>query len=317
MALNKVTFNINKSGLGKPLASLDHYSGLIVDSSTFTLAPTAIFSVADLKALNIIQGSVATGLIYKQVADFFTQLPKGVLYLQVTSLGATPDYKQLEDLQKFADYNLRQVTVVLQREPVATDVTALKAVVNRLINQYAPLVVVLATTTFGTKTVSTLISTATLASDEVVVLVSKDQKSAYPAGGLALGAIAKAKVNESVAWRGKFNLANGSEYDKIELVTGEKFESLSESALKDKGYMFMTKIPNLPGTYFEDSLTATDIASDFSTIENNRTMHKALRNINAKVTPLIASPVNLRPEKLPLIPWQRLSWPQNQLLSRC
>jgi hypothetical protein len=114
--------------------------------------------------------------------------------------------------------------------------------------------------------------------------------------GLAMGAISVAKVNESIAWVGKFPLAHGGEYDVPAFANGQLVRDLTPGeldGLNEKGYIFLIKHVGLANTYFNDSHTATDVTSDYSTIESNRTIDKAIRSVRVSLLPYLNGPVEV------------------------
>ena len=55
--------------------------------------------------------------------------------------------------------------------------------------------------------------------------------------------------------------------------------------LHNYGYIYLRKFNERAGTYFNYSTTATVSTSDYYTIENNRTIDKALRNLRTSLYP--------------------------------
>lgn len=112
--------------------------------------------------------------------------------------------------------------------------------------------------------------------------------------GATLGNVSFAKVNESIAFVSKFNLVTGTGLDEVAFATGDLFKDIStnlKDSLNDFHYTFLRKLEGVSGTFNSDSFTAISITSDFATIENNRTMDKAVRDINTNVLPLLNSPL--------------------------
>lgn len=112
--------------------------------------------------------------------------------------------------------------------------------------------------------------------------------------GTTLGNVSFAKVNENIGFVAKFNLVTGTALDEVAFATGDLFRDVSVSlqdSLNDFHYIFLRKIDGISGTFNSDSFTAISITSDFATIENNRTMDKAVRNIRTNVLPLLNSPL--------------------------
>ncbi|HDZ13347.1 hypothetical protein LCGC14_1178720 [marine sediment metagenome] len=112
--------------------------------------------------------------------------------------------------------------------------------------------------------------------------------------GTTLGDVSFAKVNENIGWVAKFNVVSGTGLDEVAFATGDLFKDIATSlkdTLNDFHYIFLRKIQGISGTFNSDSFTAIIATSDFATIENNRTMDKAVRNIRTNVLPNLNSPL--------------------------
>ena len=144
--------------------------------------------------------------------------------------------------------------------------------------------------------------------------VNKMQKSNLnntPVGfiGAMIGSLAKANVQESVAWVKQFNLFD-DDFQEIELgfgdtnINGEEefistniYESLSPvllDDLDDKGYIFLIKYAGREnGIYISKDQTCSD--GDFRTIARNRTINKSRRAVRAALLPYVNSPLMVNP----------------------
>lgn len=112
--------------------------------------------------------------------------------------------------------------------------------------------------------------------------------------GTTLGDVSLSNVNENIGWVGKFNVVSGTGLDEVAFATTDLFKDISTSlkdTLNDFHYIFLRKIQGISGTFNSDSFTAISITSDFATIENNRTMDKAVRNIRTNVLPSLNAPL--------------------------
>ncbi len=112
--------------------------------------------------------------------------------------------------------------------------------------------------------------------------------------GTTLGNVSFAAVSESIAFVAKFNVVTGTGLDEIAFATTDLFRDISTSlkdTLNDFHYIFLRKIQGISGTFNSDSFTAITATSDFATIENNRTIDKAIRNIRTNVLPNLNSPL--------------------------
>ena len=112
--------------------------------------------------------------------------------------------------------------------------------------------------------------------------------------GATLGNVSFAAVNESIAFVAKFNVVTGTGLDEVAFATTDLFRDIStnlKDTLNDFHYIFLRNIQGISGTFNSDSFTAITITSDFATIENNRTIDKAIRNIRTNVLPNLNSPL--------------------------
>lgn len=127
--------------------------------------------------------------------------------------------------------------------------------------------------------------------------------------GAVLGALAKANVQESIAWVKQFNLF-GDDFQEIELGFGDLtldakgefvstnlYESLSPvflDELDDKGYIFPIKYSGRQnGIYISKDQTCS--ANDYRTIARNRTINKSRRAVREALLPYVNSPLMVNP----------------------
>jgi hypothetical protein len=250
-------------------------------------------------------------VMYYQVSEFFRLNPKGVLYV-----GIFPDSaltaSRISEMQAFANGEIRQVGVFNQKSTFASsDVTGIQTVCDTLAGLNTPLSVILAPDMTGL-TLSSQPNLTTLDSENVSVLISGDGLTTSTTGfgaarkvfykkaftvaalGATLGAVSKAKVHESIAWIGAFNISDGDSLDTVEFLPSTGFSSASASLktqLDNYGYLFLQKETDLTGTYFNNDKTATAATSDYARIRNQRTIDKAVRGVRAKLLPLVSSPL--------------------------
>lgn len=112
--------------------------------------------------------------------------------------------------------------------------------------------------------------------------------------GTTLGDVSFAGVNENIGWVAKFNVVSGTGLDEVAFATTDLWKDISTSlkdTLNDFHYIFLRKIQGISGTFNSDSFTAIIATSDFATIENVRTMDKAVRNIRTNMLPNLNSPL--------------------------
>jgi hypothetical protein len=127
--------------------------------------------------------------------------------------------------------------------------------------------------------------------------------------GAVMGAIARANVQESIAWVRQFNLF-ADDFQNIEFGFGdinldvdEEFVSLNMyeyispvilDELDDKGYIFPIKYPGREnGVYISRDQTCSH--GDYLTIARNRTINKSRRQVRAALLPYVNSPLMVNP----------------------
>ena len=144
-----------------------------------------------------------------------------------------------------------------------------------------------------------------------VLMMQKRNANNTPVGfiGAMLGAIARANVQESVAWVKMFNLFD-DEFQDIELGFGDinltaddefvslnMYESLSPvllDNLDEKGYIFPMKYAGREnGIYISKDQTCS--VGDYRTIARNRTINKSRRAVRAALLPYVNSPLLVNP----------------------
>jgi hypothetical protein len=317
MAQPSISFTRGASGLGRPLPGEDYISGLIVYLDSL---PTGfgtdkvknVKSIDEAEDLGIVQGDATFGVLWYHVSEFFRIQAKGSLFIGIYDKPVDPTthtFDEVELVQNFAEGKIRQTGIYLDIPFVSTDLVKVQTVVTRLQVAEKPLNVLFTGDIKLFGDASTLPDITSLLSPNVSVVIGQDGNSTGAALyisegysistiGATLGTVSLSQVSESIAWVGKFNLTNGVELSVPFLSNGEDLKDLSKSfldGLNDKGYIFIKNFVEGNGTFHNDSKTAEAITSDFATIENNRTIDKAIREINTAVRPLLNSPLQVDP----------------------
>ena len=313
MPLNDITFIKGQGGLGRPLPTKDHVSGLVAYLTDANLPAgfsatdriKKVFSIQEAEALGFAEGSATNGDIWYHINQYFVNQPQGELCIGLYD-STSVDYSVIETVQTFAEGEIRQIAVY---DPGTTFATAQIATLNTSVNNleaiHMPLHVIYAGDISATTDLTTLPDLRALTSNDVSVCIGQDGNAAGAALytsksytisciGALLGAVSFANVHEDVAWIEKFNMVKGAEFDVPAIGNGALYKSLSSglvSSLNDKGYIFLRKHIGISGSYFNDSHTCIAVTSDFAYIENNRTIDKAIRQVRARLLPKIASPV--------------------------
>jgi hypothetical protein len=115
--------------------------------------------------------------------------------------------------------------------------------------------------------------------------------------GAKLGAVSAANVNESISYYEKFPMVtDGVEFDVAHFANGDAVALAATAlveAIDDKGYIFLVKEVGFSNTFNSDSYTSVAVTSDLATIENNRTIDKATRNLRTLIVPKLGSPLRV------------------------
>lgn len=318
--MNGVKFIRKNGGLGRELSGEDHISGLIVYGE-IAVAPTLLLSVEELNGKNIFPDT--TPVLHYHITEFFRINEGAKLYVQSVA-SADGNYTEVKTLQAFAQGKLRQIAICdFKTELSGLDnaLSKLNAIGKELAKRITP-VSLLYSFKLKAEDIANLPDLHTKSAELVSVVIGQDGagRGAYIAQttpavgciGAALGALSKASVHESIGWVEKQNLVTVAynkgltgdvlqalELDVPALADGTKLGSLTPAqveALNGKGYIFLTQYAGNAGTYFNDSFTATAANSDFAYIENNRTIDKAIRELNRVLVPKISGPAYIDPD---------------------
>lgn len=149
------------------------------------------------------------------------------------------------------------------------------------------------------------------ARNETIATMQMRNVNHTPVGflGSVMGAVARANVQESIAWVRQFNLFD-DDFQQIELGFGDLtldargefvstnlYESLSPTLLDDlddKGYIFPIKYAGREnGIYISKDQTCS--IGDYRTIARNRTINKSRRAVREALLPYVHSPLMVNP----------------------
>lgn len=318
--MNGVKFIRKNGGLGRELTGEDHISGLIVYGET-AVAPTLLLSVEELAGKAITH--TANPVLHYHITEFFRINEGAKLYVQSVA-SADGNYTEVKTLQAFAQGKLRQIAVCdFKTELSGLDnaLSKLNAIGKELAKRITP-ASLLYSFKLKAEDIANLPDLHTKSAELVSVVIGQDGAGrgnyiaqttpAVGCIGATLGALSKASVHESIGWVEKQNLVSiaydkaltgdtlqALELDVPALADGTKLSSLTPAqveALHGKGYIFLTQYAGNAGAYFNDSFTATATTSDFAYIENNRTIDKAIRELNRVLVPKISGPAYIDPD---------------------
>lgn len=301
MPLNDVKFNVLQGGLGRIAAGEDHISALVFSEAAPGGYPAnGIKQYLDLQQAEddgIVEGDATYGFAWYHIREFFRMAPGSALW-------ACFDITFPDDLFTATDGKVRQVGMF--GAAVAGLDAAFQTPANTLDGLHAPIQILVGLYPAAAVTLATIEDLADNTAPNVSVLIAGDGgakgaalatalgKPYVPAVGAVLGAMAKAKVHESVAWVEPFNLSDGTENDVIKLADGNNSPSNATlTALDTKRYLVFRKHIGIAGTYLNDSHTAVAATNDLAYIENNRTIQKAKRLIRTVLLPQLNSPLTV------------------------
>lgn len=254
-------------------------------------------------------GGVASeiAIMHYHISEFFRMQPKGLLWVGIYATADATTFASVTLMQNIASGKIRQIGIY-QKTTVFADsqCATLQAILDTNFTNHKPLEAIYQPDFNDGTEISALDNLRTGSSEGVSVCFGQDgagvghqlflttDKSIGCVGTL-LGTVALAKVNECVAWVGKFNVAT-TEYDTLEFANGQVYTAVTDgnlTTLDSYGYIFLKKQIGKTGSWFNDSHTATVITDDYAYIELNRTVHKAIRGLRVYLLDFLASPLNL------------------------
>lgn len=314
-----VKFIRENGGLSRELNGSDHISGLIVYGEK-EVEKTLLLSPDELGLIDVTLETHP--VLFYHVNEFFRINLGAKLYIQGVAV-SDGEFTEVKVLQNFANGDIRQLAICDYKSAVSTltnTLPKLNQIATDLGNMNLPLSILISVKIESAEMVA--LTDLHTENERVSVVISQDGGGlgAYLATenpsisniGACLGAVSKAQVHESIGWVEKQNLVNvaypkkltgdvekSREMDVICFVDGSRISDYSPEqiqAINDKGYIFCVKHTGIAGTYFNDSFTATALDSDFAYIENNRTIDKAVREINKILVPRISAPAYVDPD---------------------
>lgn len=277
---------------------------------TITIVGTLAITVSQ-----VFTGGVASeqAVWHYHINRFFTINPTGQLYLGMYAIPGTYNYNEVTVLQSFAGGKIRQIGVYKKATALAAngaDLVALDTVCKANVTLHKELIAILGADISGTADLTTLFDNSGLSANTAMIDISQDGgalgatlylttgKSITNLGAL-LGAASLAKVSESIAWPQKFNMSDGVEDDVIAFANGQLYSTVTAvnentlTLLQNMRYTFLRKFQGFEGSYFNDDRTAVAETSDYSHLNNNRSIQKATRGVYAALVPFLSSPIVL------------------------
>lgn len=329
MGLSNVKIVKGNGGLGRRNPSTDGVSGLLTTgiavAGKLTLGVTnELKSLDDAKAMGIdaAYDTDNSVLVYAALEELFRVNPDATVFLlvapQTTAMADLVDPTKTFGPQILNDSGNSIIQLAVAYNPPAdyeeTLATGLDAQViaaipkAQLLADYAdsidaPLSAIGLEGLHFNGTVTAALDLRTLNANKVSVIIAQDASSAaatakpnHAAIGSWLGMVSLASVQENIGWPEKFPLTDTKtgKWLKGGLSGGTALTSYTPAQLNqldDKGYIFSRSIAQLAGLYFNDSHTCTEVKDDYSRVERNRTMDKAIKAVRGALVPKLNSPL--------------------------
>lgn len=317
--MNGITFQRAQGGLKRRAEGQDHVSALLFYGSEASQLPD-LFDVYSLEDAERNKVSLAkTPMVYYHIAEFFRVAPGSRLLVRVTpSESYDGSFTEIKQMQQQVAGAIRQVGVWLGNSN-----TAHEANLNKACEDLAAMNMPLSAVVAYRMTKEELHALPALGAHtypRVSICIAQDggglgatlakkgstDKPAVTAIGACMGAIARAKVHESIAWVEKQNMVSttyaskaenlAKELDVAALVDGTLINELTpeqQEVINNKRYLFLRKHVGQAGSYWNDSFTADKPDSDYAYIENNRTIDKAVRGIYKSLLPHLSGPLRI------------------------
>lgn len=280
--------------------------GIFLNSGT-PYVSTIVGTLAGTLTQNVVAGVASDiDILYYHVSEFFRVQPKGKLYIGVYTTADATTFASVTLMQNFAQGEIKQLGIYQKTTAFATSqVTTLQAVLDALETNHKTISSVIYQADFSAVTdLTTLANLKLLNAKNVTVSIGQDgdnngfklwkaTNKSIGCMGTTLGAVALAKVNESIRWIAKFNMA-AAEYDTLAFANGTLYTTVADGSITNLdsfGYNFLKKEIGLVGSYFSRPNTCIAATSDYTFIYNNRVIDKAIRGLRAFLLPQLASPL--------------------------
>jgi hypothetical protein len=281
--------------------------------------PTGFSASSRMKPISTIEAAEDLGItaeganwylkvLHYHLSEAFRINPGISLYVGLfLKPASTYDFREIKNLQNFAEGRLRQVAVYAPENTLkASDLTILQGIAGTLEAECAPVSIL-----YGCNVTSAtgLANMSAVGQSNVSVVISQDgdpetvggmlyadaaKKGSVTTIGLALGSVSLAAVHESIAWVKKFPcgiftpaLADGTLMKTLDRAVIETLDT--------NRFLFLVTQPGMAGSFWNDSHTMDIGTSDYAYIENVRTMDKAVRGIRKYLIPELSGPLYVDP----------------------
>ena len=286
MALSGVSINVNRNGIGRPLETSTHYSGMIFLQAS---APTnaafgtikEVRSLQQAEDLGIVSSSADYNANHYHISEFFRIAPKGVLFLtyadSATVTAVADKAALIQTLQTAAVVGgiagqLRQVVVFDSADYDAALLPAIQLKLDALKALKMPLIAgVVTQPPAGWADYSDLPDFSAATSYDCSFIVTEDNNGRGKAlatsrsefisnGGVWLGLNSLLEVAESIGSHQLANITDGAgENESVRYVTGEVYTigDAENTAIEAKRLTFASKHSGELGTFFDSGATAS------------------------------------------------------------
>jgi len=316
--MNSIKFFKGEGGVPKSLPGEDHKSGFLMYLPDSDL-PLGFSSTDRIKGVSSMETAESLGIkgdatswyvrvLHYHISEILRINPGVTLYVGLfLKPASTYSFREVKDLQNFADGCLRQIAVYApEKVLIAGDLSLLQGVAKELEAEHSPVSLLYACNVTNATTLTNM-SSAGMSNVSVVIsqdgdadsvgcILFKDagKKGSVTTIGLALGSVSLASVHESIAWIRKFPsgiftpaLADGTLMKNLDKAVIESLDS--------KRFLFLITQQGMGGSFWNDSHTMDLGTGDYAFIENVRTIDKAIRGIRKYVLPELSGPLYVDP----------------------
>ena len=284
--------------------------GIFLNSGT---PITVVISGTVTATITQFTGGVASDLdqVHYHISEAFRKLPQIVLYVGLfTPPVSTYDFAEVSQLVNYVPGDPRQVGFYTTTAYTTGKLTSLHNQLQTLAAADKPASGVVTMDLTGVS-LSTISDLSTLSSFRVTDDLAQDfggvGYTLYKAlgktvgtVGAMIGAIAYAKVSESIGWVQKQDMSDGNELETIGFGNGVLWTDpiIQNSNLLDVLYaqqhQYLIKPVNGTGTWYVGSNTAAPLTNSFCYIENIRTADKIVRGLATYMFPSVNGPLSLK-----------------------
>jgi hypothetical protein len=315
MPLSGITTNITQGGIGRRAPSRDKVSGILWYSNTLPSGFDTddriklVYTLQEAEALGILSTVSAVEVLHYHVSEFFRINPEGELWIGIFAVPAsTYDFTEITLMRQASNGDIRNLGIYANLLNFSSaQITTIQGVLDANLASGGRMSVLYAPNFPGATDWTAIANARALNAPRVTTIVVQDgggrgdalfasKSFTISALGAALGAVSKARVNQSIGNPQNFNLSNAVELETVKMASGTALVAdATLAAIKDKGYLVARKYtPRISGTYFERVPTSVSATSDYAWIEFQRTVDKAVRLVETILTPTLQSGIQLK-----------------------